>query len=323
MIKFYIIIVYKKMVCGKNTFYIFTIVILTILVVIFLVVIGTLYKFITTLYKQNFPDDGNYYKDNNNIFENYKRDPEIIKEFSIENVKISAANIFEVTKLKKNVIVGKNAIVGKNTYLKNKEGKIVGMCIEKEKHIEFYFQCMVYSPQMFYKLSKSNIGYLTSKDKKENLALHKGVSELFLDISLEIYKIIDNNATDKPIFIAGRSLGGVYGILTAKYALEKNNKVLVYTLGTPKFCNDKFKEYIESYDGKNLLGMYRIFNTSDAIPALSPTSIPSYLSVEKLYYDYRFLGKPVCYESDVNDIGSAHNDKCYFDITKENIITVL
>lgn len=110
--------------------------------------------------------------------------------------------------------------------------------------------------------------------------VHKGFQSAFEILSRWLYESIEvflkqnEDASTKPVFLTGHSMGGAIATLVANALMERNTKEsaerrlnlkALYTFGSPRVGNRDFAEYFESLRRSQGVGVYRIVNKNDLV----------------------------------------------------------
>ena len=242
--------------------------------------------------------------------------PKITSKFSGKNLRICAVNVNNISFRHKDLT---DIYEDKYDNFKILQGKNygtnipLGIVCENEKNIEFYFRSIELGSKEYRVFLKPNQVSFDNEDP--TIKCHQGSLKIFNTIREEIEEIIKNNINGKNIFIAGHSMGGILGTYTAKLALEANQQTLLYTMGSPMFCNKKFAKYIESFEDDNLIAMYRVHSSNDLVPVLTPSFMPTiFKSSEE--YDYSFIGKSIRFNTLNNSIKYNHSSLAFYESKK-------
>ena len=239
--------------------------------------------------------------------------PKITQKFSSKNLKICAVNINNISYKSNNLTDIYESKYDNFKILQggNKGTSIpMGIMCENKRNIEFYFRSIEIDSKEYRHFLKSDQEPFDKKDS--SIKCHKGSFKVFNTIREEIEDIISNNVTGKNIFIAGHSMGGIMGTYTAKLSLEANHRTLLYIMGSPIFCNKKFAKYMESFEGDNLISMYRIHSINDLVPILTPSFIPNIFKGDTKY-DYVAIGKSVTFNTPYNSIKYNHSIMSFYE----------
>lgn len=100
----------------------------------------------------------------------------------------------------------------------------------------------------------------------EGYTVHSGFYNAFSAVKPEIEKALETlRGNEKPLYIAGHSLGGALALLATKY-LASDSLGACYTFGSPRVASSEFGDDIKT-------PIYRIVNAADLVPRVPPAYI--------------------------------------------------
>ncbi|WP_286138566.1 lipase family protein [Bacillus sp. AFS055030] len=142
--------------------------------------------------------------------------------------------------------------------------------------------------------------------------VHSGFLSIYQSCREMLLAIVKEKALSKKIFIAGHSLGGSLATLLG-YEITMTGicNPNVYSFGSPKVGNTKFKE---SYD-ENVRHSLRFVNLYDMIPLSPPFKIE--LKPLKIYLEYVQVKQPITFALNKGSIRSSHDLSTYIEGVKK------
>lgn len=134
----------------------------------------------------------------------------------------------------------------------------------------------------------------------KNEKCHCGFFEIYKKVKKHMFSIIEQL---KPNYILclGHSLGGGVITVAAKDLFETYNKVIIYTTGTPKVCDNYYKNSTSKYN------LFKIENISDTYVNAIPSVLPFYNNTS-----YDKIGKVIYFDDNQNNITLNHKIEIYF-----------
>ena len=97
--------------------------------------------------------------------------------------------------------------------------------------------------------------------------VHSGFNEAFNHVVWDIQSRLNkDDLKDKPLFIAGHSLGGALATIAAKRILHKGGIAACYTFGSPRVGNEEWATGIRPC-------IYRVVNSADCVTMVPPPAI--------------------------------------------------
>ncbi|WP_373071162.1 hypothetical protein [Sulfurimonas sp.] len=154
--------------------------------------------------------------------------------------------------------------------------EILNMKIEKTFDVDGT-QAMIVSSEKFYVLAfrgteptsikdiKSDIKATTKKCETGGM-IHSGFDEAFDLVQLDIQETLDSLETDKPLFIAGHSLGGALATVATKKLTFKFGIAGCYTFGSPRVGDEGWIMGIKT-------PVYRLVNSADPVTMVPPSGV--------------------------------------------------
>ncbi len=111
----------------------------------------------------------------------------------------------------------------------------------------------------------TNLNTVTDPGPLNRTRVHEGFQNALFSVIMDLTKEVVRQ--NRPLWITGHSLGGALAtILTAMY-LERDDKVEnLYTFGSPRVGNERFREQFN----KLFNHAYRVVNGNDLVPHLPP-----------------------------------------------------
>jgi len=117
---------------------------------------------------------------------------------------------------------------------------------------------------------------------------HKGFTDIYMSARSELFKLLNEIPSDRPLFITGHSLGGALATLTA-LDLARNSDFawpIVYTFGAPRVGDPKF---VKAYNA-SVETHWRFQNEHDIVPHF-PTLIYQSPQTKQTYYYMHVKGE--------------------------------
>lgn len=150
----------------------------------------------------------------------------------------------------------------------------------------------------------------------KNIGLtHKGFTDIYMSARNQIFDILKQLPTDKPLFVTGHSLGGALATL-ASIDIASNSAFtapIVYTFGAPRVGDPKFVRNYNSIVGTH----WRFQNEFDIVPHL-PTLVYQSPKTKQTYY-YMHVKGEVKRSFRMGSIAGNHILSSYFaDLSRED-----
>jgi triacylglycerol lipase len=154
--------------------------------------------------------------------------------------------------------------------------EILNMKIEKTFDVDAT-QAMIVSSDKFYVLAFRGTEPTSIKDIKSDAKamikkcetggmIHSGFDEAFDLVQLDIQQALDTLEDEKPLFIAGHSLGGALATVATKKLTFKFGIAGCYTFGSPRVGNEVWTMGIKT-------PVYRLVNSADPVTMVPPSGI--------------------------------------------------
>lgn len=97
--------------------------------------------------------------------------------------------------------------------------------------------------------------------------IHSGFDEAFKAVLDDVQKRLDSSSyADKPLFIAGHSLGGALATIAARRLSHRGGIAACYTYGAPRVGDEDWIAWLKT-------PLYRIVNAADCVTMLPPGAI--------------------------------------------------
>ncbi|PGS56302.1 lipase family protein [Bacillus sp. AFS041924] len=142
--------------------------------------------------------------------------------------------------------------------------------------------------------------------------VHSGFLSIYQSCREMLLVIVKEKALSKKIFITGHSLGGSLAMLLGyEIAMTGICNPNVYSFGSPKVGNTKFKE---NYD-ENIRHSLRFVNLYDMVPLSPPFKIE--LKPLKIYLEYVQVKHPITFALNKGSIRGSHDLSTYIEGVKK------
>ncbi|REE66963.1 triacylglycerol lipase [Paenibacillus taihuensis] len=143
---------------------------------------------------------------------------------------------------------------------------------------------------------------------KKSVMTHRGFTEVYMSARDQIFRLLDQVPSDKPLFVTGHSLGGALATL-ASLDIAVNRKpdtIITYTYGAPRSGDPAF---VRAYNAAVPIS-FRIQNEFDVVPHLPPLVYQS-PKTDKTYY-YMHVKEEVKRRFHNGSLGGNHVISSYF-----------
>lgn len=143
---------------------------------------------------------------------------------------------------------------------------------------------------------------------KKSVMTHRGFTEVYMSARDQIFQLLDQVPSDKPLFVTGHSLGGALATLASVDIAvnRKPNTIIAYTFGSPRTGDPAF---VRAYNAAVPIS-FRIQNEFDVVPHLPPLVYQS-PKTDKSYY-YLHVKEEVKRSFRYGTLGGNHVISSYF-----------